>query len=66
LSNIFHKVLILGLALLAAYALAAPALAQESREAQVRVAHLSPDAPNVDVYVKGEPALTDVPYTTVS
>jgi hypothetical protein len=28
--------------------------------------HLSPDAPNVDVYVKGEPALTDVPYTTVS
>jgi hypothetical protein len=35
-------------------------------DAQVRVAHLSPDAPNVDVYVNGEPALTDVPYTTVS
>jgi hypothetical protein len=66
LSNIFRRVLILGLALLAAFALAAPALAQESGEAQVRVAHLSPDAPNVDVYVNGEPALTDVPYTTVS
>lgn len=32
----------------------------------MRVAHLSPDAPNVDVYVNDEPALTDVPYTTVS
>jgi Domain of unknown function (DUF4397) len=66
LSNIFRRVLILGLALLAAFALAAPALAQESGEAQVLVAHLSPDAPNVDVYVNGEQALTDVPYTTVS
>ena len=50
--------------MLAAFALAAPTLAQESGEAQVRVAHFSPDAPNV--YVNGEPALTDVPYTTVS
>ncbi|MDQ3603208.1 MAG: DUF4397 domain-containing protein [Actinomycetota bacterium] len=66
MSNVFRKVLILGLALLAALALAAPAFAQGSGEAQVRVAHLSPDAPNVDVYVNGEPALTDVPYTTVS
>jgi hypothetical protein len=34
----------------------------------VRVAHLAPDAPNVDVYVNGEPvpALQNVPYTTVS
>jgi hypothetical protein len=30
------------------------------------VAHLAPDAPNVDVYVNGDPVLTDVPYTTVS
>ena len=66
LSNIFRRVFIFGLALLAALALAAPALAQGNGEAQVRVAHLSPDAPNVDVYVNGEPALTDVPYTTVS
>jgi hypothetical protein len=49
-----------------ALALATPALAQGSGEAQVRVAHLAPDAPNVDVYVNGEPVLTDVPYTTVS
>src|SRR5918995_721902 len=66
LSNIFRRVFIFGLALLAALALAAPALAQGNGDAQVRVAHLSPDAPNVDVYVNGEPALTDVPYTTVS
>jgi hypothetical protein len=66
LSNNFRRVFIVGLALLAALALAAPALAQGSGEAQVRVAHLSPDAPNVDVYVNDEPALTDVPYTTVS
>src|ERR671918_1162697 len=58
--------MILGLALVMALALAAPALAQGRGEAQVRVAHLSPDAPNVDVYVNGEPVLTDVPYTTVS
>src|SRR3712207_8156260 len=66
LSNMIRRVLVLGLALLVALALAAPALAQGSGDAQVRVAHLSPDAPNVDVYVNGEPVLTDVPYTTVS
>ena len=66
MGNIFRRVFIFGVALLAALALAAPALAQGRGEAQVRVAHLSPDAPNVDVYVNGEPALTDVPYTTVS
>jgi Domain of unknown function (DUF4397) len=65
LSNIFGRAFIVGLALLAALALAAPAFAQGG-DAQVRVAHLSPDAPNVDVYVNGEPVLTDVPYTTVS
>jgi len=65
LSNIIRRVLALGLALAMALALAAPALAQAG-EAQVRVAHLAPDAPNVDVYVNGEPVLTDVPYTTIS
>jgi hypothetical protein len=64
LSSIIRRVLVLGLMLLVALALAAPALAQGAGEAHVRVAHLSPDAPNV--YVNGEPALTDVPYTTVS
>ena len=33
---------------------------------QVRVAHLSPDAPNVDVYVNGGEALTDVPFQAIS
>ncbi|QKY21962.1 DUF4397 domain-containing protein (plasmid) [Halolamina sp. CBA1230] len=34
--------------------------------AMVRVAHLSPDAPNVDVYVDDEPVLEDVPFGDVS
>lgn len=34
--------------------------------AGVRAAHLSPDAPNVDVYVDDDPVLEDVPYRTVS
>lgn len=34
--------------------------------ALVRVAHLSPDAPNVDVWVDGARALMDVPFTAVS
>ena len=57
------------LAAITALALALPAFAQGTDgQAQVRVAHLSSDAPNVDVYVNGEPvaALTDVPYGTVS
>ena len=35
-------------------------------EAGLRVAHLSPDAPNVDVFVDGDPVLEDVPFRTVS
>lgn len=67
MSNI-RRILTLGLALMMALVLAAPALAQSTAEAQVRVAHLSPDAPNVDVYVNGQPvdALLNVPYGTVS
>ncbi|WP_311171990.1 DUF4397 domain-containing protein [Halobellus ordinarius] len=34
--------------------------------ANVRVAHLSPDAPNVDVYVEGDAVLEDVPFGAVS
>ena len=45
-------------------AMAVPVAAQD--EAYVRVVHASPDAPNVDVWVDGEPALTDVPFTAVS
>ncbi|MFO7833760.1 MAG: DUF4397 domain-containing protein [Halohasta sp.] len=38
----------------------------EEETAGVRVAHLSPDAPNVDVYVDDEPAFEDVAYRDVS
>jgi len=34
--------------------------------AMVRVAHMSPDAPNVDVYVDGSAVLEDVPFGTTS
>jgi hypothetical protein len=35
-------------------------------DARVRVAHLSPNAPNVDVYVDGSAVLEDVPFGAVS
>jgi len=38
----------------------------EPAEAGLSVAHLSPDAPNVDVYVDGDAVLEDVPYRTFS
>ena len=44
--------------------LAMPVAARD--EAFVRVAHASPDAPNVDIWVDGESVLTDVPFTAVS
>jgi len=39
---------------------------EETSMANLRVAHLSPDAPNVDVYVDGDAVLEDVPYRSVS
>lgn len=53
--------------LVATVLVSSPAFAQND-EAQVRVAHLSPDAPNVDVYVNDAPVnqLTNVPFGTVS
>ncbi|MDQ2071935.1 DUF4397 domain-containing protein [Haloarcula sp. NS06] len=38
----------------------------ESEPASVRVAHMSPNAPNVDVYVEGDKVLEDVPFGAVS
>lgn len=35
-------------------------------EARVRVVHLSPNAPNVDLYIDGSLVLEDVPFGTVS
>lgn len=37
-----------------------------SENAQLRVAHMSPNAPNVDVYVDDEVVLEDVPFGAVS
>jgi Domain of unknown function (DUF4397) len=41
-------------------------VAAQASTGKVRVAHLSPDAPAVDVYVDGAAALTNVPFKTVS
>lgn len=38
----------------------------EPAEANLRVAHLSPDAPNVDVFVDGDAVLEDVPFSAFS
>jgi hypothetical protein len=51
--------------LLGALALPATAGAQEER-ARVRVLHLSPDAPKVDVYVDGTRTLASVPFKTAT
>jgi hypothetical protein len=59
------KSLTIGLAALALLAVAPGAFAQDDMT-QIRVAHLSPDAPNVDVWVDGSVALEDVPYEAVS
>ncbi|HVF01044.1 MAG TPA: hypothetical protein VNA27_06855 [Rubrobacteraceae bacterium] len=58
-----NRASILGVALLMALVLAAPAFAQGG-EAQVRVAHLASDAPNVDVYANDQPVapLQNVPW----
>lgn len=54
-------------ALLVTLVFSAPASAQQ-QNAMVRIAHLSPDAPYVDVYIDGMPVgyLTGVSYGTVS
>lgn len=39
---------------------------EPAENASVRVAHMSPDAPNVDVYVDGSVALEDVAFNVVS
>ena len=49
-----------------ALALAAVGPVSAADEAMVRVLHASPDAPNVDVWVDDAPALTDVPFKTLS
>lgn len=41
-------------------------LGDSHQSAMVRVAHLSPDAPAVDIWVNGEVVLEEVPYKAVS
>jgi Domain of unknown function (DUF4397) len=66
--TVISKAIWLVVALAASVLLATPSFAQGEGEAKVRVAHLSPDAPNADVYVDGEPLseVQDVAYGTVS
>ena len=55
------------LALCAASLLALPVAAgAQAQPAMVRVAHFSPDAPAVDVYVNDDRVLSGVKYKTVS
>lgn len=49
-----------------AFGLSTQTAAAQAANAQVRVAHMSPDAPAVDIYVDGNKALTNVPFKTVS
>lgn len=50
----------------AALVVPAGAASAATTDSMVRVAHLSPDAPNVDVYVNSAKTLSDVSYKTVS
>ena len=54
------------LALLALALIASPAAFADDHATLVRVAHLSPDAPAVDIWLDGGVVLNDVPYKTVS
>ena len=69
--SVLRRGLVFLAAFSAALAVSVPAVAQdkgEGQEATLRVVHLSPDAPEVDVYVDGEPlgALSDVSFKTIS
>jgi LPXTG-motif cell wall-anchored protein len=65
--HLLSRLLTLAVAGLLAVALAVPAFAQDGT-ANLRVGHLSVDAPNVDVYLNDEPVaeLQGVPYGTIS
>ena len=45
---------------------AATSAGAQAGDAKIRVAHFSPDAPSIDVYVDGKKKLTNVPYQAVS
>jgi hypothetical protein len=39
-----------------------PSVSAQSADAQIRIIHASPDAPAVDIWVNGEPAITDLAF----
>jgi hypothetical protein len=57
---------LIALAVLPTLAMPTSVSASESRQARVRAVHAIPDAPNVDIYVNGGKALSNVPFFTVS
>jgi hypothetical protein len=56
----------LGVGSLVALVTPAVAAGQTAQDAQIRIAHLSPDTPGVDVYVDGQRAVDNVGFRTVS
>src|SRR4051812_48567152 len=57
---------VFGVGALVALVTPAVAVGQTTPDAQIRVAHLSPDTPGVDVYVDGTHAIDNVGFQTVS
>jgi Domain of unknown function (DUF4397) len=65
--RVISLAVVLGLLMSAfAFAFAPSEVAAQAATGKVRVAHLSPDAPAVDVYVDGRAALTNVPFKAIS
>jgi hypothetical protein len=58
-------ILALSALLVLAFLAPMPAMAQET-QSWIRVMHDSPDAPNVDVFVDGEPVFENIPYLTTT
>ena len=52
--------------LIGLFLLTSPAAFADGHATLIRVAHLSPDAPAVDIWLDGGVVLSDVPYKTVS
>jgi hypothetical protein len=65
--RVMSLAIVMGLLLSAfAFAFAPSDASAQAATGKVRVAHLSPDAPAVDVYVDGNRALSNVPFKAIS
>lgn len=60
------RVLLLAGALAALAGMSIGSAAAQDGDARVRVLHASPDAPNVDVYVDGAEAISDLPFSEIT